>query len=94
MKSLRERGSLRFDLGLIVAVNDLKEFHKENIKLNKIHYPYTTRIFKEKVINFFSKYGARTHFNTFKLENEHSFKYGIIKKQDLIQDLNAWETLL
>ncbi|CAI2369872.1 unnamed protein product [Moneuplotes crassus] len=79
---------------LIVAVDNLKEFHKENIKLNKTHYPYTARFFKEKIINFFSKYGARTHFNTFKLENEDNFKYGIIKKQDLLQDLTSWETLL
>ena len=72
----------------------MKEFHKENIKTNKTHYPYTARIFKERIINFFSKYGARTHFNTFKLENEENFKYGIIKKQDLLQDLRSWETLL
>lgn len=79
---------------MIVAVDDLKEFHKQNIEKNKTHYPYTARVFKEKLINFFSKYGARTHFNTFKLENEDNFKYGIIKKQDLLSDLKSWETLL
>lgn len=62
--------------------------------MNKTHYPYTARVFKERLINFFSKYGARTHFNTFKLQNEINFKYGIIRKQDLLQDLRSWETLL
>lgn len=78
---------------MIVAVDDLKQFHKENIKLNKTHYPYTGRIFKEKFIAFFSRYGARIHFNTFQLENKKSMKYGVIRKKDLIQDLNLWETL-
>jgi len=78
---------------LIVAVNDLKEFHKENIKNNKTHYPYTARVFKEKLIAFFSKYGARIHFNQFKIENDKIMTYGVIKKQDLIQDLKLWETL-
>jgi hypothetical protein len=77
-----------------VAVDDLHRFHKENISLNKAHYPYTGRIFKEKFIAFFSKYGARVHFNTFKLEGGNSLTYGVIKKQDLLQDLRLWETLL
>lgn len=71
----------------------MKQFHKENIKINKTHYPYTGRIFKENFIAFFSKYGARIHFNSFQIENKKYMKYGIIKKQDLIQDLNLWETL-
>ena len=78
---------------VIVAVDDLKKFHRENIRLNKTHYPYTGRIFKEKFIAFFSKYGARIHFNKFQLENQKTMTYGVIKKQDLISDLNLWETL-
>ena len=78
---------------LIVAVDDIKKFHKENIALNKTHYPYTARVFKEKIIGYFGKYGAKIHFNTFKLENQKSITYGVVSKQNLLQDLNFWETL-
>ena len=80
-------------IGLIVAVDDLQQFHQDNIAQNKTHYQYTARIFKAKFISFFSKYGARIHINTFKLDNEKTMQYGIIKKQDLLQDLKLWETL-
>jgi hypothetical protein len=80
-------------IGLIVAVDDLQEFHTENIKQNKTHYQYTARIFKARFISFFSKYGARIHINTFKLDNDKTMQYGIIKMQDLVQDLKLWETL-
>lgn len=33
------------------------------------------------------------HINSFKLDEEKTVQYGIIKKQDLIQDLKLWETL-
>lgn len=78
---------------LIVAVDDIRQFHKDNIRINKTHYPYTARIFKEKFVSYFSKYGAKIHFNTFKLQNSKNITYGIIRKQDLIHDLKLWETL-
>lgn len=84
---------LIYVVGLIVAVDDLKKFHHQNIMMNKSHYPITGRLLKEKFIAYFSKYGARIHFNTFKLENQKTMKYGVIRKIDLIQDLNLWETL-
>ena len=78
---------------LIVAVDDIKQFHKENLKMNKGHYTYAARLFKEKLLGYFAKYGAKIHFNTYKLENNKSLTYGVVSKQNLVQDLNLWETL-
>lgn len=78
---------------LIVAVDDINKFHKENLKLNKHHYPYSARLLKDKFLSYFGRYGAKIHFNNFKLDNNKSITYGIIRKQDLITDLKLWETL-
>lgn len=52
-----------------------------------------TRLFKEKFVTLFSRYGAKIHFNKINFENNFLISYGIIRKKDLIQDLNYWETL-
>jgi len=50
---------------LIVAVDDLKSFHKENLKkeVNRNDYTYMARLTHGKVVTFFQDKGARVHFN-------------------------------
>ena len=50
---------------MIVAVDDLKYFHKENLKkeVNRNDYTYMARLTHGKVVTFFQDKGARVHFN-------------------------------
>ena len=40
-------------LDLILAVENTKEFHEANLKMNKHHYTYMAQWTKCKVVNFF-----------------------------------------
>jgi hypothetical protein len=59
-----------------------------------------------KVVNFAQKYAARVHFNYTALEDQTlprlpdgqfqkvNIRYGIIELDDMLRDLETWETLL
>lgn len=38
---------------LVLSVNDARAFHQDNLKMNKNHYPATSKIFKAKLVTFF-----------------------------------------
>ena len=40
-------------LDLMLVTENLKEFHQENIKINKTHYTYSARFTKARIVNFF-----------------------------------------
>lgn len=40
-------------LDLILAVDDLKKFHEENLALNKKHYTMMNRATKNRALNYF-----------------------------------------
>ena len=54
-----------------MAVDDLKAFHKENIKkeVNRKDYTYMARLTHGKAVTFFQDKGARVHFN-YKILND------------------------
>ena len=94
-------------IDLILAVENSQEFHKENIKRNKGHYTYFARSTSGKVVHGIHRIGARMHFNTICLEENEFVKeisggktgkvglrYGVINMNDLLRDLEHWETLL
>ncbi|EFC48044.1 predicted protein [Naegleria gruberi] len=87
---------------MVLAVSDSYEFHKQNLLLNPEHYSVLMRILGPRVITLLQeKFGARIYYNTMvDLDDIHTgvrspflFKYGVIKAQHLIKDLNNWETL-
>ena len=75
--------------------------------MNKSHYTYFARSTSGKIVQAFHKVGARMHFNHIELE-KNSFveqlnggkecktklRYGVINMDDLMRDLEHWETLL
>ena len=89
-----------------MAVENSQEFHKENIKQNKKHYTLLARSTGGKVVHGIQRIGARMHFNHISLENEWCkvnsggkcdklhLRYGVINTNDLLRDLEHWETLL
>lgn len=92
---------------MIIAVDDLKEFHTKNItkEFNRDDYTYLARIAKPILWNA-QKYGTRCHFNHMTIEDsqleevsqgskkEVNLRYGIVEYDDMIRDLEHWETLL
>lgn len=83
----------------MIAVEDLKEFHKQNMATNYRDYTYMARFTHGKAVTFFQTKGARVHFNFTTLllpESNQSIKirYGIVELEDLLRDLKTWETLL
>ncbi|CDW91227.1 UNKNOWN [Stylonychia lemnae] len=93
-------------LDIIMAVDDLKQFHQENLAINKSHYTMMNRATKNKVLYYFQNKGAKVHFNYMKIqdpdvqdqkeskENMIDMRYGVIQYDDLIRDLEFWETML
>ena len=61
---------------LILACKDTKEFHAQNLEMNKNHYTYMAQFTQCRVVNYFQEHGAKAHFN-----------YMTIKDQDLINKL-------
>lgn len=57
---------------MILATDNLEEFHKQNLLQNKNHYTYMNRFTKLKFVNFFQQKGAKVHFNYMQIEDENS----------------------
>jgi hypothetical protein len=91
---------------LILGVKNLKDFHKANMSMNKHHYTYMARMTHGKVVFYAQNYAARIHFNYMTLDDKSlpllpngdtqkvNFRYGIIELDDVMRDLEHWETLL
>ena len=56
---------------LILAVENIVDFHKENLNMNKHHYTYMARFTNCKVVNFFQEHGAKVHFNHMQVRDEY-----------------------
>ena len=48
---------------MILAVEDIENFHKENLARNKAHYTMMNRATKNRVLTYFQSKGAKVHFN-------------------------------
>jgi len=95
-------------LDLILAVDDLKEFHTANLtkEFNREDYTYLARMTKGYPVYKFQNYGAKVHFNSKNIDSpllkeiSHEeqttvqLRYGIVEHSDMLRDLNHWETLL
>lgn len=78
----------------IIAVDDSRSWHRQNIDQNPHHYAGLIRNFGPKVIaDIQEKWGARIYFNTLIPFEDGMIKYGVISRSDLITDLLDWETL-
>ena len=54
---------------MILAVPDLKVFHKENLHKNRSHYTIMNRVTHTRVINLLKNRGGKVHFNHMKIED-------------------------
>jgi hypothetical protein len=80
----------KLPINLILAVNDMKAWHLENMKENPSDYSFTGRVFyskasKEKIKGF----NGITYQSNIE-ENSRLFSYGVIELKDLEYQLRTW----
>lgn len=77
----------------ILSVSDPKQWHSENLRLNKNHYAsWMVHLGGESLITGVAdKIGVGVHFNPFVTWNGKMFKYGVVRTHDLLQDVLYWE---
>lgn len=79
-------------IDLILVVDDLKKWHKENIKLNKNDYSLIGKVFfKYASIKKLKGPTCITYVSNI-LENGNIYKYGTIEEKDLINNLKNWNS--
>ena len=77
-------------LDFVFAVDEPKEWHKENMKRNWKHYSSLKYLGSNYVSKIQNNFGARVYYNTLVQCENRLIKYGVIS---LINDLLDWETL-
>ncbi len=92
IKPQRGQENRKLQIDLIVIVNDLKNWHKQNIKMNKKDYSFSSRLFfKYAKVNWL-KAGGKICYMTYLPFNGSKYKIGTIELADFLNDLKSWET--
>jgi len=77
----------------IFSVKNPKDWHQQNLALNRNHYSFLCRAGGISFISKVHDWGARVYYNTdIKLEGER-IKYGVVSTDELERDLVYWNTL-
>ena len=81
-------------IDLIISVDDTREFHKKNLRMNRDHYSWMAKIMPLHITDMVNRGSTRIYFNPlvkFKGCTENlQYKYGIIHYTDFIDDLVDW----
>ncbi|XP_048229400.1 phosphatidate cytidylyltransferase, mitochondrial isoform X2 [Ricinus communis] len=77
----------------ILGVSDPRQWHSENLKLNRDHYAsWMVHLGGAKLITEVAdEIGVGVHFNPFITWNDKMLKYGVVRMHDLVQDILNWE---
>ncbi|KAL2474686.1 Mitochondrial matrix Mmp37 [Abeliophyllum distichum] len=77
----------------IIGVQDPQQWHTENLNMNQNHYAsWMVHLGGARLItNIADDIGVGVHFNPFVAYNDKTFKYGVVRMHDLIQDILGWE---
>jgi len=73
-------------IDFIFGVDNPKEWHKENMKVNGRDYSGLARTFGAMIFP-----GAQTYYNAFVKLGDREIKYGVLESQKLVEDLLYWE---
>jgi hypothetical protein len=77
----------------IIVCENIDDWHMENFKRNKKHYPLIAKYTSYKLVTYFQKKGAKIHFNYFTTDEGKLLRYGVVSWEDFIKDLDLWKTL-
>lgn len=79
-------------LDLILIVDDMKKWHKENIKINPKDYSFSGNLYLTKLSSFIPKLKTGISYQSNIEFNGRIFKYGIIEKTDFLNYMESWES--
>lgn len=83
----------------IFAVDDAFTWHRANLAANRAHYSFVGALGPAAVVTLQRSLGAGVYFNTYvpmwcsHLRGPRMIKYGVIGREDLIRDLEEWDSL-
>lgn len=78
---------------VIFLVNNLKEWHLENMEMNPKDYSMIGRIHLSKApIERIKGLNKITYFSQIK-DGDYSYKYGVIEESDFLHNLNTWDNM-
>lgn len=82
-------------IDVILAVDNSEQWHRENLSRNSQHYSAVRYLNNnaKRITSIQEHYGANVYFNPYIQISNLSLKYGIIKTEHLIEDLNTWSNL-
>lgn len=79
-------------IDMLFLVDDMQEWHFENMRLNKRDYPLTGKIYINLApVKRLKGYNKVTYLSHIK-ENGSTFKYGVKEVNDFIDELFTWST--
>ncbi|XP_017240790.1 uncharacterized protein LOC108213493 isoform X3 [Daucus carota subsp. sativus] len=78
----------------ILGVSDPQQWHSENLQLNRDHYAsWLMRLGGARLVTGVADgIGVGVHFNPFITYGDKMYKYGVVRVDDLIQDILDWKT--
>jgi translocator assembly and maintenance protein 41 len=79
-------------IDLILAVENDKEWHLENMKANPNDYSLTGKLFFSTASPDLYHYGSDVCYVTNLVHNGNTFKIGVISKDNLVDDLVNWRS--
>ena len=79
-------------IDMIFVVENLKEWHLENIKLNPNDYSFSSKLYFKKASNSKLKGNTGIVYLSNIVENNSVYKYGTIEEKDLEKYLDTWES--
>lgn len=80
-------------IDFIFAVNSPLDWHKRNLQENPADYSLLARALGEDFIAKLQQKGAGVYYNPYIGFEGRRIKYGVISVQDLLKDLEAWNSL-
>lgn len=79
-------------IDMIFVVDDLKKWHKENMKLNPKDYSFTSKLyFKLSSVQKIKGNTGIVYLSNI-VEDDNVYKYGTIEEKDLLAYLDTWES--
>ncbi|KAK1427510.1 hypothetical protein QVD17_16196 [Tagetes erecta] len=77
----------------ILGVSDPQQWHSENLKMNRDHYASWMASFggAKLITKAADQIGVGVHFNPFVSWNDKMYKYGVVRMDDLVEDMLSWK---
>lgn len=79
-------------IDFIFVVENSKDFHQENLKLNPDHYSFLKHFSLNAILYFQRNFGGKIYYNTLIKVDKYEIKYGVVDFEDFKRDLLEWET--